>query len=128
MAPLAEALAGQRAWISAIRRQQTAERAQVRVLAHDAAHDLPKLSPLASWTREQVWDYLLANDVPVNALHARGYPSIGCTPCTSAVARGRGRARAAAGAGGSRRNADSTRRGDVPPAALVSTSTEGAVR
>ena len=127
VAPLADALAGQAAWISAIRRQQTAERAQVRVLAHDPAHDLPKLSPLAAWTRAQVWDYLVANDVPVNALHARGFPSIGCTPCTSAVAAGederagrwRGRVKTECGLHTARR---------TPPAELVSTSTEGAVR
>jgi len=125
LAPLAAALDGQDAWISAIRRQQTAERAQVRVLAHDPAHDLPKLSPLASWTREQVWEYVLANDVPVNALHARGYPSIGCTPCTSAVLAGederagrwRGRVKTECGLHSARR---------VPPAPFVSTS-EGAL-
>lgn len=125
--PLADALAGQRAWISAIRRQQTPDRARVRVLEHDAAHGLPKLSPLAAWTREQVWDYLLAHDVPVNALHARGYPSIGCTPCTSAVLAGederagrwRGRTKTECGLHSARR---------VPPAPLVSASTEGAVR
>jgi phosphoadenosine phosphosulfate reductase len=127
VAPLAGALAGRRAWVSAIRRQQTADRARVRVLDHDAQHGLAKLSPLASWTREQVWDHLVAYDVPVNALHARGYPSIGCTPCTSAVAAGederagrwRGRAKTECGLHTARR---------IPPAELVSTSTEGAVR
>lgn len=127
VAPLAEALAGHRAWISAIRRGQTRERADVRVLHPDAAHGLAKLSPLASWSREQVWDHLLAHDVPVNALHARGYPSIGCTPCTSAVAAGeheragrwRGRVKTECGLHTARR---------VPPAEHVSTSTEGAAR
>ncbi|MET0554396.1 MAG: phosphoadenylyl-sulfate reductase [Vicinamibacteria bacterium] len=127
VAPLAEALADQRAWVSAIRRQQTAARAEVPVLADDPAHGIPKLSPLASWTREQVWDYLLAHDVPVNALHARGYPSIGCTPCTSAVAAGederagrwRGRVKTECGLHTARR---------LPPAEPLSTSTEGAVR
>ena len=127
VAPLAGALAGQGAWISAIRRQQTADRARVRVLEHDTVHHLPKLSPLASWTRDEVWDYLAASDVPVNALHARGYPSIGCTPCTSAVTAGederagrwRGRVKTECGLHTARR---------IPPAELVSTATEGAVR
>lgn len=125
--PLAGALAGHDAWLSAIRRQQTPDRAGVRVLEHDHVHGLAKLSPLAAWSREQVWDYLLAHDVPVNALHARGYPSIGCVPCTSAVGAGederagrwRGQAKTECGLHTARR---------IPPAEHVSTTTEGAVR
>jgi phosphoadenosine phosphosulfate reductase len=86
--PLAGALDGLDAWVTAIRREQTAERAGARVVELDARFGLVKVNPLAAWTHAEVWDYVRAHDVPVNALHARGYPSIGCRPCTSAVASG----------------------------------------
>jgi phosphoadenosine phosphosulfate reductase len=83
--PLGRALAGRRAWITGLRRAQAASRAALEVEAHDAEHDLLKVSPLADWSEADVWAYLAARDVPVNALHAKGYPSIGCAPCTRAV-------------------------------------------
>jgi len=83
--PLRGAVAGLDAWISAIRRDQTADRANARVLENDVRFGLVKVNPLAAWTHEQVWDYLRANDVPFNPLHERGYASIGCVPCTSPV-------------------------------------------
>jgi len=83
--PLARALAGKALWITGLRREQSVTRAAVTPLEHDAANGLMKLSPLAEWTHEDVWDYLRQFDVPVNALHARGFPSIGCAPCTRAV-------------------------------------------
>jgi phosphoadenylyl-sulfate reductase (thioredoxin) len=83
--PLRAALSGYRAWISAIRREQTPERAGVAVVARDARFGLVKVSPLAAWTAARVWGYLRAHDVPTNPLHARGYPSIGCQPCTTPV-------------------------------------------
>ncbi len=83
--PLREAVSGLDAWISAIRRDQTADRADAGVLEHDARFGLVKVNPLAAWTQDQVWDYLRANDVPFNPLHQRGYASIGCSPCTSPV-------------------------------------------
>ncbi len=86
--PLGRALAGRKAWITGLRRAQAASRADLAVEAHDAEHDLLKVNPLADWSEDDVWDYLRARDVPVNALHARGYPSIGCAPCTRAVAPG----------------------------------------
>jgi thioredoxin-dependent adenylylsulfate APS reductase len=86
--PLRQALAGFAAWVTAIRRDQTPERATVRVVEHDPRFSLFKLNPLASWTSAEVWEYVRANDVPVNTLHARGYPSIGCWPCTTPVAAG----------------------------------------
>jgi phosphoadenosine phosphosulfate reductase len=52
---------------------------------HDAPRNIAKFNPLANWTEAEVWDYLKAFDVPVNPLHARGYPSIGCEPCTRAI-------------------------------------------
>jgi thioredoxin-dependent adenylylsulfate APS reductase len=85
LAPLRGALEGLDAWITAIRRDQTPDRAKVRVLERDERFGLVKVNPLAAWTHEQVWAYVRAHDVPVSPLHARGYPSIGCIPCTSRV-------------------------------------------
>jgi phosphoadenylyl-sulfate reductase (thioredoxin) len=86
--PLRAALAGFDAWISAIRRDQTAQRRSAAVVEHDVRFGLAKVNPLVAWTRDDVWDYIRANDVPVNPLHSLGYPSIGCFPCTSPVAQG----------------------------------------
>jgi phosphoadenosine phosphosulfate reductase len=87
--PLGRALRGLDAWITGLRREQAVTRAQVRKVEVDPEHGgLIKLNPLADWTSEQVWTYIRAHDVPYNALHDRGYPSIGCAPCTRAVAPG----------------------------------------
>ena len=83
--PLRRKLATLDAWITAIRRDQTSTRATIRKIDWDAKFDLVKISPLADWTREKVWSYVLENDVPYNPLHDRNYPSIGCTHCTRAV-------------------------------------------
>jgi phosphoadenosine phosphosulfate reductase len=83
--PLRRKLATLDAWVTAIRRTQTAERAAVRKVDWDEKFDLVKISPLADWTREMVWSYVVKNDVPYNPLHDRNYPSIGCTHCTRAV-------------------------------------------
>ena len=83
--PLKRALAGKGAWITGRRREQSASRHDVAPEEFDALHGLPKFNPLADWTSEDVWRYLRAHDVPYNALHDRGYPSIGCAPCTRAV-------------------------------------------
>ena len=83
--PLKRALSGKRAWITGLRREQAASRASVSEVARDADHGLAKFNPLADWSAEEVWEDLRANDVPYTALHDRGYPSIGCEPCTRAV-------------------------------------------
>jgi phosphoadenosine phosphosulfate reductase len=83
--PLRRKLATLDAWITAIRRDQTSARAAIRKIDWDPKFDLVKISPLADWTREKVWSYVLENDVPYNPLHDRNYPSIGCTHCTRAV-------------------------------------------
>ena len=83
--PLRRKLATLDAWITAIRRDQTSARAAIRKIDWDPKFDLVKISPLADWTREQVWSYVLEHDVPYNPLHDRNYPSIGCTHCTRAV-------------------------------------------
>ncbi|MEA2641205.1 MAG: phosphoadenosine phosphosulfate reductase [Chloroflexota bacterium] len=87
--PLGRALSGLDAWISGMRRDQVVTRTEIDLVEIDDVHgDIAKLNPLAEWTSEQVWDYIHAHDVPYNALHDQGYPSIGCAPCTRAVAPG----------------------------------------
>ena len=86
--PLKTALSGFGAWITAIRRDQTPERASAQIVEDDRKFGLVKINPLVAWTHDDVWAHVYANDVPTNALHAAGYPSIGCQPCTSPVAAG----------------------------------------
>ncbi len=88
VAPLRSVLSGLDAWVSAIRREQTPERAGARVAEWDAKFGLVKLNPLAAWSNDDVWAYLQVNEVPTNPLHQRGYPSIGCVPCTTPVGPG----------------------------------------
>lgn len=83
--PLKEALTGLKAWITGIRREQAPTRANARVVEWDAKFGLVKVNPLARWKWSQVWDYIVKNKVPYNVLHDRGYPSIGCAPCTRPV-------------------------------------------
>jgi len=86
--PLGRGLAGKRAWITGLRAAQSATRAQLAPREADAARGVAKFNPLHDWTEAQVWDYLRTLGVPYNALHDRFYPSIGCAPCTRAVAVG----------------------------------------
>ncbi|CAN7472648.1 phosphoadenylyl-sulfate reductase [Trinickia sp. LjRoot230] len=83
--PLNRALAGVQAWVTGQRREQSVTRAELHEEEHDAARDIAKYNPLADWSEAEVWAYLKQFDVPVNPLHARGYPSIGCEPCTRAI-------------------------------------------
>ena len=84
--PLARALAGKKSWITGLRREQSAARQNLEIQTWDETHSLIKLNPLLEWTGEDVWSYIETHGVPYNALHDRGYPSIGCAPCTRAVA------------------------------------------
>lgn len=86
--PLRETVAGYDAWISAIRRDQTADRAEARAVEWDPKFGLVKINPLLDWTWKNVWSFIHTNDVPYNPLHDRGYPSIGCWPCTKPVKEG----------------------------------------
>jgi phosphoadenosine phosphosulfate reductase len=83
--PLREVLSGLRAWITAIRRDQTPARAQAGIVAWDHRFNLIKINPLATWSTREVWDYLRQFDVPYNPLYDHGYGSIGCVPCTTLV-------------------------------------------
>jgi phosphoadenosine phosphosulfate reductase len=83
--PLNRALAGNKAWITGQRRAQSSTRSDLAVQEDDAAHAMQKFNPLADWTEDQVWHYIRSNEVPYNPLHDKGYPSIGCEPCTRAI-------------------------------------------
>jgi phosphoadenylyl-sulfate reductase (thioredoxin) len=83
--PLGRALAGVDAWVSSIRSDQTKERARARRVEVDRRYGILKVNPLVDWTSEQVFAHLRSRGVPSNPLHERGYPSIGCEPCTSPV-------------------------------------------
>jgi len=83
--PLQRSLAGAAAWITGLRRGQSSGRAEVPFATWDDAYGLIKVNPIADWSVEELEAYIVANDIPINALHARGYPSIGCQPCTRAV-------------------------------------------
>jgi phosphoadenosine phosphosulfate reductase len=83
--PLGRALNGKRAWITGQRRSQSTTRLELAVQEDDLGHAMQKFNPLADWSEQDVWDYLRDNAVPYNVLHDRGYPSIGCEPCTRAI-------------------------------------------
>jgi phosphoadenosine phosphosulfate reductase len=85
LVPLRQRLRGVTAWASAIRRDQSPDRAVVPIVGWDRKFGLVKVSPLANWSKQQVWRTILAENVPYNPLHDHGYPSIGCQPCTRCV-------------------------------------------
>ena len=87
--PLQRALAGLGGWVTGLRRQQGVTRTDLAALEVDEAHGgIVKINPLIDWSEEQVWSYARSQRLPVNRLHAQGYPSIGCAPCTRAVKNG----------------------------------------
>ena len=83
--PLKRALQGAAGWVTGLRREQSVGRAHVPFASWDAADGLVKLNPIADWSLEQLEAYVAANSIPVNPLHALGFPSIGCQPCTRAI-------------------------------------------
>jgi len=86
--PLNRALEGKRAWITGLRRSDGPTRANTPVVSYDINRNLVKINPLATWTDDDVALYAEINDLPTNPLTERGYPSIGCWPCTRPVADG----------------------------------------
>jgi phosphoadenosine phosphosulfate reductase len=86
--PLGRALGGKKAWVTGLRREQSPSRENLEIRAWDEANGLRKFSPLLEWTTGEVWGYIRDRSVPYNALHDTGYASIGCAPCTRAVAPG----------------------------------------
>ena len=86
--PLRRALDGKRAWVTGVRRQQADSRQDMAAVEDDDFFGLKKFNPLIEWTEDDIWAYIRKFDVPYNALHDQHYPSIGCQPCTRAIAVG----------------------------------------
>ena len=82
---LHEAVRGMHAWASGIRRDQSPDRAKAAIVGWDKKFGLVKVSPLANWTKKEVWKMIVDHDIPYNPLHDQGYTSVGCWPCTRAV-------------------------------------------
>jgi phosphoadenosine phosphosulfate reductase len=88
LAVIRRVLTGFDAWMSGIRRDQSPDRAAAAIVGWDHKFGVVKISPLANWTKAMVWDAIVREQVPYNPLHDRGYVSIGCAPCTRAIAAG----------------------------------------
>ncbi|MCU4176857.1 phosphoadenylyl-sulfate reductase [Carboxylicivirga sp. N1Y90] len=86
--PLKRAFNGLDVWICGLRAGQSVTRTDINVVEWDGNNNLIKINPLASWTEEQVWDYIKEKGIPYNTLHDKGFPSIGCQPCTRAIEEG----------------------------------------
>lgn len=86
--PLLRALSTLDVWICGLRQEQSVTRLGIQIIEWDEANGLIKINPLAGFTEQNVWDYIKENDVPYNPLHRKGFPSIGCQPCTRAVQEG----------------------------------------
>ena len=83
--PFRRAIAGFGAWVTGVRHEQSATRAAALPVEFDTPNGLYKISPILQWTHDDVWAYIRSHSLPYNALHDKGYPSIGCEPCTRAV-------------------------------------------
>ena len=85
VAPLEQAIRDADGWLTGIRRDQTSSRAHAPKLVLDARRGVVKVQPLVDWSERDCWRYIYQNGIPYNELHDRGFPSIGCTPCTRTV-------------------------------------------
>lgn len=83
--PLKRAFKGLDAWICGLRREQSITRKDMKLVEWDENNGLLKVNPLIDWTEEHVWEYIRENHIPYNPLHDKGFPSIGCLPCTRAI-------------------------------------------
>jgi phosphoadenosine phosphosulfate reductase len=86
--PLKRALEGKEAWFTGLRREQSVTRVDMQIVEWDDNSGMLKINPLIEWSEKDVWDFIEANKIPYNPLHDKGYPSIGCQPCTRAVEEG----------------------------------------
>jgi phosphoadenosine phosphosulfate reductase len=86
--PFRRAVSGRNAWVTGIRRGQSASRAQAAPVEWDREYGLHKVSPLLEWSENEIWEYIRKKRLPYNTLHDSGFPSIGCAPCTRAVQAG----------------------------------------
>ena len=87
--PFHRAVAGYRAWVTGVRREQSEQRAEALAVSRDEQTGLQKISPLLEWTSADIWTYIRAHQLYYSPLHDRGYPSIGCAPCTRAIEPGK---------------------------------------
>lgn len=83
--PIKRALKGLDAWICGLRKDQSLDRFSTKVVEWDEANELMKVNPLVKWSTKDIWSYIKKNDIPYNTLHDKGFPSIGCQPCTRAI-------------------------------------------
>lgn len=83
--PLKRAFEGLEVWICGLRHEQSVTRADMQVVEWDKGNGMIKINPLIDWSEQQTWDYIKSRGVPYNVLHDRGFPSIGCQPCTRVV-------------------------------------------
>lgn len=83
--PMIEVMKDVEVWLTGLRRDQSPARANMRVMEWDWKYQVLKFNPLASWSRKMIWEYVQKNNVPYNALHEQGYPTVGCTHCTTPV-------------------------------------------
>jgi phosphoadenosine phosphosulfate reductase len=86
--PLKRALEGMKVWISGVRKEQSVTRQDFELVEWDESFGIIKLAPLIDWTESQVWEYIKTKKIPYNELHDKGFPSIGCLPCTRTVTPG----------------------------------------
>ena len=86
--PLSLALQGMDVWICGLRRDQSVTRQQIHAVEWDNIQKIIKVNPLVDWSLDQVWEYIRAHKIPYNTLHDKGFPSIGCLPCTRAILQG----------------------------------------
>jgi len=88
LGPLKRAFSGLDAWICGLRRDQAVTRFATRKVEWDEINNIIKINPLNDWSEEDVWNYIKSNNIPYNELHDKGFPSIGCEPCTRAIKEG----------------------------------------
>lgn len=86
--PLKRALEGKEAWFTGLRRSQSVTRTDMQIVEWDVNSAMLKINPLIEWSEEDVWNYVKTEKIPYSALHDKGYPSIGCQPCTRAIEKG----------------------------------------
>ncbi|MBN2747152.1 MAG: phosphoadenylyl-sulfate reductase [Bacteroidales bacterium] len=86
--PLKRALEGKAGWFTGLRRSQSVTRTDMQIVEWDANSAMFKVNPLINWSEEDVWNYIHQNKIPYNPLHDKGFPSIGCQPCTRAIEKG----------------------------------------
>lgn len=86
--PLRRALHGASAWICGLRRGQAVTRMEIQLIDWDEVYGLYKICPLCDWSEDDVWAYIRKKNIPYNTLHDRGFPSVGCSPCTRAIKSG----------------------------------------